>query len=684
MIVGTAGHIDHGKTALVKALTGVDADRLAEEKARGITIDLGFAYLPLDSGCVVGFVDVPGHERFVHNMLAGAAGIDAVLLVVAADDGPMPQTVEHLQIVDLLGIRRGIVALAKADLAGADRRAEAAAAIRGLLAGTGLEGSEIVAVSVVTGEGLDELRVWLEETADSVGTRVPEGRFRLAVDRCFTVAGAGTVVTGTVFAGRIDVGASVHVLPAGLEARVRAIHAQSRPAETGAAGQRCALNLAGAKITKEAIRRGDWVVDPAIQVTTARLDATCTLLASELRPLGHWTPIHLHLAANHVPGRVALLQDEPIRPGEHGRIQLVLDRPVAALWGDRFVLRDTSAKRTMGGGVVLDVRAPRRRRRTPERLATLSALEEAQAIVALRRLLAQPPGWIDFSAFVEDRNLASPQQETLVEQLGLVRLRAGEHEIAMAAAGWTGLRARLRDLLATFHRDHPDLAGIPTEKLRLLLLERLPAAAFAMALQVLAKSGAVALEGAWVRLPEHTVRLTAEDERLWRRVGPLLQRERFRPPRVRDIANDLGLAEAAVRRLMKLLARMGRVDEVAHDHFFLRTTVAEMAGVAAAIAADKPSGEFTAADLRDRLDNGRKVAIQILEFFDRHGVTLRRGDLRRVSQERMGLFGEPAPAPPEGNHSRWSGRTSNPDGAVSRSLVGSTPTPFRHSTRIRP
>jgi selenocysteine-specific elongation factor len=293
-----------------------------------------------------------------------------------------------------------------------------------------------------------------------------------------------------------------------------------------------------------------------------------------------------------VPGRVALLQDEPIRPGEHGRIQLVLDRPVAALWGDRFVLRDTSAKRTMGGGVVLDVRAPRRRRRTAERLAILDALEEQQATVALRRLLAQPPGWIDCSAFVEDRNLAPPQQEPLIEQLGLVRLRAGEREIAMAAAGWTGLRARLRDLLATFHRDHPDLAGIPTEKLRLLLPERLPAAAFATALQVLAKSGAVALEGAWVRLPEHTVRLTAEDERLWRQVGPLLQRERFRPPRVRDIANDLGLAEAAVRRLMKLLARMGRVDEVAHDHFFLRTTVAEMAGVAAAIAADKPSGEF--------------------------------------------------------------------------------------------
>jgi selenocysteine-specific elongation factor len=681
MIVGTAGHIDHGKTALVKALTGVDADRLAEEKARGITIDLGFAYLPLDDGRIVGFVDVPGHERFVRNMLAGAAGIDAVLLVVAADDGPMPQTIEHLQIVDLLGIRRGLVALTKADLAAADRRTEVAAAISGLLAGTGLESSEIVPVSVVTGEGLDELRVWLQEISEAVGGRATDGRFRLAVDRCFTVAGAGTVVTGTVFAGRVDVGASVHVLPSGLEARVRAIHAQNRPAEAGIAGQRCALNLAGAKINKEAIHRGDWVVDPMTQITTARLDATCSLLASESRALAHWTPVHLHLAASHVPGRVALLQDEPIRPGERGKIQLVLDRPIAALWGDRFVLRDTSARRTMGGGMVIDVRALRRRRRTPERLAALGALEEEHAAVALRRLLARPPGWIGFSAFVEDRNLAPNQREPLIEQLGLVRLRAGEREVAMAAAGWTGLRGRVRDHLTSFHREQPDRAGIPAERLRTMMPERLPAPVFAAALQVLAKAGEVALDGAWVRLPEHTVRLTPEDERLWRHVGPRLQRERFRPPRVRDIANDLGVAEAAVRRLMKLLARMGRVEEVAQDHFFLRTTVAEMAGIAVAIAAGKPSGEFTAADLRDRLDNGRKVTIQILEFFDRHGVTLRRGDLRRIAHERVGLFGEPALAPTEGNHSRWSGRTSNPDGAVSRSLVGSTPTPLRHSVR---
>ena len=281
MIIGAAGHIDHGKTALVRALTGVDTDRLKEEKARGITIDLGFAYLPAPDGAVLGFVDVPGHEKFVHNMLAGATGIDFMLLVVAADDGPMPQTIEHLAIIDLLGVERGVVALTKADLADQARRAEVEAAIRRVLAPTRLAGAEIVPVSTVTGEGIDALRERLFTAADAVKRRADDQRFRLAVDRCFTLAGAGTVVTGTALSGSVSVGDRVLVSPAGLAARVRAIHAQNRPTERGSCGERCALNLVGDGISKEAIRRGN----------------------------------------------------------------VVLDRPIAAVAGDRFVVRDTSAQR---------------------------------------------------------------------------------------------------------------------------------------------------------------------------------------------------------------------------------------------------------------------------------------------------------------------------------------------------
>ncbi len=325
MIVGTAGHVDHGKTALVHALTGIDTDRLQEEKARGMTIDLGFAYLPAPDGNVIGFVDVPGHERFVHTMLAGASGIDFVLLVVAADDGVMPQTREHLAIVDLLGIKRGAVVLSKSDLADTARRAAVAAEIHATLAGTALVDAELIPVSAVTGEGIDALRCLLFEEAVRFAGRADSGRFRLAVDRSFTLHGVGTVVTGTVLSGSASVGDNVVVSPAGLSARVRSIHAQNRPAERGKTGDRCALNLAGEGITKEAIRRGDVILDPALHAPTDRIDASLRVLPGEPKPIGQWFPARLHHAAAEVGARIVLLGDDPVRPGGIAKVQLVLD-----------------------------------------------------------------------------------------------------------------------------------------------------------------------------------------------------------------------------------------------------------------------------------------------------------------------------------------------------------------------
>ena len=333
MIVGTAGHIDHGKTALVQALTGTDADRLAEEKARGITIDLGFAYADLGGGRVTGFVDVPGHERLIHTMLAGAGGIDFVLLVVAADDGVMPQTREHLAILDLLGITRGIVALTKADLAGPERRAEVTGQIRAALAATGLRDAPVVAVSSLTGEGIAELRAAL--IAAEAATAPPEaaGPLRFAVDRSFTLSGTGTVVTGMVLAGRVAVDDIVTVSPSGLPARVRGLHAQNRKAREGRAGQRCALNLAGDGVTKEAIHRGDMVVTPALHAPTDRIDAELTVLGSEPKPVGNWFPARLHSHAIEAGARIVPLQG-PLPPGGRGFVQLVLDRPIAAAVGN--------------------------------------------------------------------------------------------------------------------------------------------------------------------------------------------------------------------------------------------------------------------------------------------------------------------------------------------------------------
>ncbi|MFZ2103679.1 MAG: selenocysteine-specific translation elongation factor, partial [Oricola sp.] len=327
MIVGTAGHIDHGKTALVRALTGVDTDRLKDEKARGISIDLGFAYLPLSDGGILGFVDVPGHDRFVHNMLAGATGIDFVLLVVAADDGVMPQTREHLDIVDLLGLTRGIVVMTKCDLVSAERREEAMREIEVLLAGTGLSGARIVPVSSVTGEGLDALRAELEAASRAYSARGGEGLFRLAADRRFSLQGVGTVVTGAVLSGTVRVGDAVMLSPSGLEARIRSIHAQNRPVEAGHVGERCALNLAGDGVSAHSVARGDIVLDPAAHAPATRIDATLQLLGTEKRALAHWTPVRLHHAASEIGARVALLEEDPIAPGASGRVQLVLEKP---------------------------------------------------------------------------------------------------------------------------------------------------------------------------------------------------------------------------------------------------------------------------------------------------------------------------------------------------------------------
>ncbi|MDR0808683.1 MAG: selenocysteine-specific translation elongation factor, partial [Gemmobacter sp.] len=505
MIVGTAGHIDHGKTALVKALTGVDADRLAEEKARGITIDLGFAYVDLGAGRVTGFVDVPGHERLIHTMLAGAGGIDMALLVVAADDGIMPQTREHLAILGLLGLTQGIVALTKADLAGPERRAQVAWEIHDALAGSGLAEAPILPVSALTGEGIGELRVRLAAAESGSAQRDGSGRFRFTVDRSFTLAGTGTVVSGMVLGGRVALDDIVTISPSGLRARVRGIHAQNRKAAEGLAGQRCALNLAGDGVTREAIHRGDMVSDPVLHAPTGRIDAELSVLVSEPRPVDTWFPARLHSHAAEAGVRVVPLQG-PVAPGETGFVQLVLDRPLAILAGDRFILRDTSASRTLGGGRFLDLRPPARKRGTPERLALLVAARDTDPVRALAGQAAVVP--MDLPSFLRDRGLAPDPM--LSTRAGLMQMG----DLVLPPTGLLALRCGLAETLAAFHADNPDLPGLGREKLRLILQPRLPKPEFLLFLRAEAEAGRAVLNGAFLRLPGHEVRLSPEDEAL--------------------------------------------------------------------------------------------------------------------------------------------------------------------------
>ncbi|MDA8128688.1 MAG: selenocysteine-specific translation elongation factor [Betaproteobacteria bacterium] len=629
MIVGTAGHIDHGKTALVRALTGVDTDRLKEEKTRGISIELGYAYQRLNDGGMLGFVDVPGHERFIHTMLAGAAGIDFALLVVAADDGVMPQTREHLAILDLLGIERGAVALSKIDRVDAARLAEVESELSRLLDDTALAGMPLFPVSAVSGQGIDALRVHLQEAALAMPQARGEGGFRLAVDRSFTLKGAGTVVTGTVFSGRVEVGDELMVTPCGKPVRVRSLHVMNRPAQAGGAGQRCALNLHGAG--KDEIARGDWIVAPALHAPTARLDVRLTLSPRAPSALEHWTPVHLHLGAARVMARVALLEGGRLAPGESALAQLVADRPLGALHGDRFIVRDSAARHTLGGGTVLDPDAPSRRRKTAARLAELAALDVPETA---RRLC----GLLDLGGIDLDRLAVHWNCGDLARHLPAngVRVRASHGSLAFSAAHWMRLQDTLRDGLAAFHERFPDEAGVDAARARRMFLPALPADAFAALADSLIAAGALQRSGPWLHLAVHSVALTREEEALHQRIRPWLAESPFDPPWVRDLARMSGKDEASMRRLLQKLARHGKLYQVVRDLFYLPESVAGLADLVRELEAH--TGETRAAEFRDRSGLSRKRAVQVLEFFDRVGYTRRVREGHRLRSADM--FGQ--------------------------------------------
>ncbi|MGV0974307.1 MAG: selenocysteine-specific translation elongation factor [Azonexus sp.] len=624
MIVGTAGHIDHGKTTLVKALTGVDCDRLKEEKARGITVDLGYAYTEK-----LGFIDVPGHEKLIHNMLAGATGIDFVLLVIAADDGPMPQTREHLEIIELLGIKRGAVALTKIDAAAVDRQKQAKTEIAELLAGTALAEAPIFPVAAVSGEGIAELRAHLEAAAAEQGERQAAGGFRLAIDRCFTLSGTGTVVTGTAFAGAVKAGDQLLLSPLSKAVRVRSLRVQDAPAESGHAGQRIALALSG--IEKAEVERGQWIVAPSLHAPVRRFDATIRVLSGQ-PALKHWTQVHLHLGAEDVPARIALLGADEIAPGSENRAQISIDRDIGTLAGDRFILRDASARHTIGGGVVLDIFPPSRRKRSPERLAMLAALADPDPAPALQLAAEQQAAGVALPPFALNRNLDSAALGALCRQLNLKVVG----DTAFAPARWLELEERLLAALAAEHERAPDLTGVERDRLRRLTLPTLSRPAFDALLAVPLADGRIAQTNAWLHLPEHRVQLAAADRDLWQTLKPLLDAEPCNPPRVRDVAKATGIAEETVRTLFKRIARHGDAWPVAQDHYFTAAAVADLARRVATLNAR--DGCARAAPLRDEIGGGRKVAIHILEFFDRIGYTRRVRDthILRGTPEQFG------------------------------------------------
>ncbi|SDO03303.1 selenocysteine-specific translation elongation factor [Pseudomonas jinjuensis] len=628
MIVGTAGHIDHGKTALLRALTGVEGDRRPAERERGITIDLGYVYADLGDGALTGFIDVPGHERFVHNMLAGACGIDLVLLVVAADDGVMPQTREHLAIVELLGIPRALVALSKIDRVTPQRLAEVRAEVEALLAPGPLAGAPIHPVSSISGEGIEALRAALSEAARETREKAGEGGFRLPIDRAFSVSGSGVVVTGTAFSGRVRIGDELLLGSADRRVRVRGLHAQNRAAESAHAGQRVALNIAGERLGVDDIHRGDWLLAPELHAPTTRIDIDLRLLPGEPRALAHWTPVHLHLAAQDVTGRVALLEDEQLAPGQRGLAQLVLNAPAHAVHGDRLVLRDQSAQRTLGGGRVLDPFAPARNRRSPERLAQLDALRGAGLEEALPVLLDHADNGLDPALLARQFN--RPRESWKLPD-GVEQIATRQGQRLFSSARLIELESQLLHALQRFHEDQPDELGPDRDRLRRYALPQLERPVFIALLERQLASGAIHSSGPWLHLPDHQVQLGAEDERLKERLWPLLEQGGFDPPWVRDLARETTTDEAAVRLLLRKLARLGLLHQVVRDLFYPEATLRQLASHALQLRGD--TGIIQAATFRDRIGIGRKRSIQLLEYFDRIGFTRRIGNEHRIRED---------------------------------------------------
>lgn len=628
MIVGTAGHIDHGKTALLQALTGQQGDRRREERERGITIDLGYAYADLGDGNLTGFIDVPGHERFVHNMLAGASGIDCMLLVVAADDGVMPQTREHLAIVELLGIRQALVALTKIDRVEPARIAEVRQQIAELLQPGPLAGAPIYPVSSITGQGIDALRQALLEQAVIVRARSASGHFRLAIDRAFSVTGAGVVITGTAFAGRIQVGDELALSPGGRRVRVRGLHAQNRKAQQAHAGQRVAVNLSGERLAVEQISRGDWLLSPSLETTSQRIDIEFSLLASEHRALKHWSPVHVHLGAQDVTGRIALLEGEFIAPGGRVHAQLQLNGPVHAVHGDRVVLRDQSAQRTLGGGRVLDPLAPPRNRHRQARLAQLRALagdtlEEVLPLLLPSAINGLPPAHLE-------RQFNRPRHTwKLPDDVVEIATRQGARLFERPC--WEYLEQSLIAALRRFHEEQPDELGPDRDRLRRYALPQLERPVFIALLEQALAEGAVQTSGPWLHLPEHQVRLSAEEEELKAQLWPLLEAGRFNPPWVRDMANALALDEEQVRTLMRKLARLGALQQVIKDLFYTEASIRQLADLLLEI--EREAGVIRASTFRDHVQLGRKRSIQLLEHFDRIGLTRRFGNERKIRSD---------------------------------------------------
>jgi selenocysteine-specific elongation factor len=611
-VLGTSGHIDHGKSLLVQALTGIDPDRLQEEKERGMTIELGFAWLKLPSGREVGIVDVPGHERFVRHMLAGVGGIDLALLIVAANEGVMPQTREHLAILDLIGVRRGIVVITKKDLVDEELLTLVKMEAEETIASTTLAGSPVLSVSALTGEGLPELVAAIDKLLDATEPRPDLGRPRLPADRVFTIAGSGTVVTGTLIDGTLSVGQEVEIVPSGLKSRLRGLQTHKSKITTATPGSRVAANLVG--VTTAQLQRGDVVTRPGWLRPAGFLTVKLKMIDYLKRPLRHGAEVSFHTLAAETMAKVRLLEGDTLKPGEATWAQLTLERPLAVIEGDRYIIR--SPMETLGGGSVIDARARRLRRFRPEVIENLRAREGGtDEEVVLAMLEAGQPQ--ELSAIVARGNLpadkAGAAVESLIAQGRIIAVGEGENRVLATASGWQRLGEKAVAALVDYHRKFPARSGMP----RVELSTRLKLGSYInLALENLIKQGLLAEDGGNIRIPSHRVQLTPAQQTKIDGFLKSLADSPYAPPGELIPEPDL---------LNMLIAR-GKVVRVSDNVVFSKSAYDEM--LARITARIKDQGKISLGEVRDMFGTSRKYAQALLEHLDREKITRRVGDDR--------------------------------------------------------
>ena len=638
MIVATAGHIDHGKTSLVKCLTNKDTDNLPEEKLKGMSIDLGFAYKDLGNNISLGFVDVPGHERFIQNMLSGVIGVDFGLLVIAADDGPMPQTNEHLEILNLLGINRGAVAITKIDKVKSTRIDEVIKLSKNILQKTSLAKAPFFPISNLQETGINSLKNYLKEEAYKTKPQMIKGEFRLAIDRKFNLKGTGLIVTGTIFSGVIRKGDNIILSPKGIEGRVRGIHSQNKVSEVAYTGQRCALNLVGMNVEKSSISRGDWILSKELHFPSNCMDAIISVSLNEKKPLKSWTRAHLHLGSSKIICRVITLEDKEIMPGYNGLVQLKLEQETSSSFEDRFILRDQSAKRTIAGGRIIDPFSIPKDRSKLERIENLHIMSKHEHKVVLTLLLSKKTWGIDLIKFSVRRNLNKTETQKLLKINDIKILKEKDKFWGVATLNWSVCIKIVYDYINNLFNQTNKLSVLNEEKIIQNFKSVAPGYVIKNILSELIISKSIVRNGKELFLAEHKIIFNSKELYVWEKIKLILDKNKYHTPTINEIAKELSFDIKETKKVVKKALDLNFLVQVSSNRYFYPDIILYFANIVEKISAISINHKLELSIFRNEAKISRNLAIELLEFFDRKGLTIRLKNDRYLQKKANQVF----------------------------------------------